>query len=94
MNIQEDIDMSDVIDRIAGESTSLELHVDLCQQRYMQLIGKFDVVDQRLDKIETMLIEIRSGLKSEEAQKYRMYLAWAGMAITALTGLAAHLLTK
>ena len=78
--------MSEVIEKISGESTNLELHVDLCQQRYTQLIEKFDVVDARLDKIETMLIEIKSGLKSEEAQKYKMYLTWAGTAITLLVG--------
>lgn len=84
--------MSELIEKISGESSNLELHVDLCQQRYTQLIEKFDVVDGRLDKIETILVEIKSGLKSEEAQKYRMYLTWAGTAITLLVGVIAALL--
>ena len=86
--------MSDVIDTLAEESTNLELHTKLCALRYQQLVSKFDVVDHRLDKIEIMLVDIKSGIKSEEAQKYKMYLAWAGMVITALGGLAVHLLTK
>lgn len=84
--------MSELIEKIIGENNNLELHVELCQQRYTQLIEKFDVVDTRLDKIETMLVEIKSGLKSEETQKYRMYLTWAGTAITLLVGVIVALI--
>lgn len=78
--------MSDtqVIGPVAAEADNLALHVQLCEQRYLQLISKFDQVDQRFEKIEDVLIEIKDSLKSNDAVKYKMYLSWAGAAITAL----------
>ena len=78
--------MSDtqVIGPVAAEADNLALHVQLCEQRYLQLISKFDSVDNRFEKIESVLIEIKDSLKSNDAVKYKMYLSWAGAAITAL----------
>jgi hypothetical protein len=73
-----------VIGPVAAEADNLALHVQLCEQRYLQLISKFDQVDQRFEKIEDVLIEIKDSLKSNDAVKYKMYLSWAGAAITAL----------
>ena len=85
--------MSDIIETVTEESLNLELHTKLCAQRYQQLIHKFDVVDSRLDKIETTLVEIRECLGQQESRKYQTYLAWAGVVITALAGGIFHLMT-
>ena len=85
--------MSDIIDTITEESENLELHTKLCAQRYQQLINKFDVVDHRLDKIESTLVEIKDTLGEASSRKYQTYLAWAGVVITALAGGIFHLLT-
>ena len=85
--------MSDIIETVTEESENLELHTKLCAQRYQQLIHKFDVVDVRLDKIETTLVEIRECLGQQESRKYQTYLAWAGVVITALAGGIFHLMT-
>ena len=88
--------MSDnrVIDTIPGESDNLALHVQLCEQRYLQLLSKFDQVDDKFDRIENMLVEIKTSIGGGQVEAYQKYLAAAGVAVTALTGLVAHLLTR
>jgi hypothetical protein len=87
-----------VIEPVAGESDNLELHTELCAQRYNQLIAKFDEVDGRLTKIESMLIDIHAQLGGLDTQRYRTYLVWAGVTITTLltftAGLVGHLVTQ
>jgi hypothetical protein len=88
--------MSDnrLIDTIPGESDNLALHVQLCEQRYLQLLNKFDQVDEKFDRIESILVEIRASIGGSQVAAYQKYLAGAGVAVTALTGLVAHLLTR
>jgi hypothetical protein len=87
-----------VIEPVAGESDNLELHTELCAQRYNQLIAKFDEVDGRLTKIESMLTDIHAQLGGLDTQRYRTYLVWAGVTITTLltftAGLVGHLVTQ
>lgn len=89
---------NDIIDTLPGESESLALHVQLCEQRYIQLINKFDHVDSRLDKIETVLVDIKGKIDKKEEAHYKNYLKWAGVIIGLLatfsTGLLTHLLFK
>ena len=85
---------NNVIETIPGESDNLALHVQLCEQRYLQLINKFDQVDDRLDKIENVLVEIKTSLQASNTEVYKKYLAWAGVVITALGGLILHLLSR
>ena len=77
-----------------GEAENLALHVQLCEQRYLQLIGKFDDVDKKFDKIESMLVEIKGNLSNEETTKYKTYLTWAGVVIVALIGAILHVVLK
>ena len=84
---------TEVLDTIKNERSDLALHVDLCEQRYQQLIGKFDTVDSRLDKIELHITEIRDLIGSNRRDDFRMFLGWAGVAITALVGTVVWLLT-
>ena len=41
------------------EKKSLEAHVELCAERYDGLNRRFDQVEERLTKLETMVIEIK-----------------------------------
>lgn len=90
--------MSDVIDKVEAESKSLELHVDLCSLRYQQLLHKFDVVDDKFAKIESMLVEIKNTIRGDEKESTSLYLKWAGAIIGVLSsiviGLVLHLLFK
>ena len=85
--------MSDtsVLGPIPEESENLRLHVDLCAQRYNQLISKLDQVDERLDKIDTVCEEIKQALNSTQKENYLTYLAWAGVIITILAGVVVTL---
>lgn len=86
--------MSNVIATIDKEGTDLQLHVDLCAQRYHQLLNKFDDVDVRLNNIESMIVDIKQALNSTKSDTYQTYLTWAGVVIVALLGAVIHLITK
>ena len=87
-----------VIEQVIGESENLQLHVELCQQRYLQLCAKFDVVDLQLDQLKTMLKEVHDKLTNSKSQQTETYLRWAGVIITGFSGVIAglfmHLLTR
>jgi len=90
--------MSDnnIIASLPAESENLAIHVQLCEQRYLQLLNKFDQVDDRFEKIENMLIEIHAGIRQSEKDNTGLYLKWAGIVITvlstALISISVHLL--
>lgn len=73
-----------VIENIESERTDLKLHVDLCAQRYNQLIDKFDEVDQRLDAIQVTCETIKTELVNMKQNTSNTYLKWAGAVILLL----------
>ena len=87
-----------IIEPVAGESHNLELHTELCAQRYNQLIAKFDEVDGRLSKIEGMLVDIHSKLGGINTERMRTVISWAGIAIMTLvtftSGLISYIVTR
>lgn len=82
-----------VIEPVAGESDNLELHTELCAQRYNQLIAKFDEVDGRLTKIESMLVEIHQQVGRMNTNKLETHLKWAGVVIMTLTAFISGLIS-
>jgi hypothetical protein len=74
-----------VIETIAGESENLALHVQLCEQRYLQLINKLDHVDAKFANIESMLIEIKNTVTAQKSNTDKTYLTWAGSIIFVLS---------
>lgn len=82
-----------VIEPVAGEGHNLELHTELCAQRYNQLIAKFDEVDGRLTKIEAMLTEIHAQISGMTTTKLEVYLKWAGVVIMTLTAFISGLIS-
>ena len=83
-----------VIGPIPEESENLRLHVDLCAQRYNQLIHKFDEVDQRLDSLTQLCAEIKTNLVAINTSTQATYLKWAGFVIVVLTGVIGGLIGK
>ena len=49
----------------AIERENLEAHVELCAERYKQLESKLIDVEQRLDKVESHLIEIKDTITNK-----------------------------
>jgi hypothetical protein len=89
--------MSDtIIETIPKESEDLDLHVQLCAQRYAQLMTRLDHVGVRLDKIELMILDIKESIKGEAKDNTDKYLKWGGAVIfvlaTALVGLVTKLI--
>lgn len=55
------------------EKKSLEAHVELCAERYAGLNQRFDQVEHRLDKLESMVSEIKDcvyKLNSRQTDKW------------------------
>jgi hypothetical protein len=85
---------NNIIDTLEIERTSLAAHVDLCAQRYAQLMDKFDVVDDRLDRIESVLETIAKTISTDKTETLKTYLAWSGVVITGLFGMVGFLVNK
>lgn len=83
-----------VIETVTEEGSNLTLHVQLCEQRYLQLLHKFDQVDSNLEKINATLVTIQSKLETEQSSKLKTYLSWAGVVVVALLGTVLHLIAK
>jgi len=87
-----------LIEQVTGESENLALHVELCQQRYLQLLSKFDLVDLRLSNLNDMLRDIQTNLTNNKTTTLETYLRWAGVIIMTfggvITGLFMHLFMK
>jgi hypothetical protein len=83
-----------VIENIEAEKTNLDLHVDLCAQRYNQLIVKFDEVDQRLNQLTQLCSEIKDSVTNIKSSTQTTYLKWAGFIIVVLTGILGGLIGR
>ena len=66
------------------EKENLEAHVELCSERYKALHDKFDAVNNRLDKQEVMLSEIRSAVINNDQTRNKQLMTWGGSLITLL----------
>ena len=83
-----------VVAEISTERTDLAVHVDLCVERYGQIVDRLDAIDDRFDRVEAMMLEIKDTLKETESSHLNRYLAWAGVIITGLTGTIATLVIQ
>ena len=83
-----------VIDILPDEGTNLALHVQLCEQRYLQLLTKLDQTDRALTDITTTLREIQARLELNQNNQLKTYLGWAGAVILALAGGLIHMATR
>lgn len=73
------------------EKKSLEAHVDLCQQRYLELERRLDRVEWRLDKMEHTLTEIRDAINQHHKAEKQHLLNIAGTIIAVLLGVVGYL---
>ncbi len=76
------------------EKKSLEAHVDLCQQRYQELERRLSRVEWRLDNIENMLAEIKSGIFEHHKAEKSQLLTIASGIIAVLLGIVGWLFTR
>ena len=86
---QADIDMARknaVVSEIASERTNLATHVDLCVERYGQIVDRLDSMDEKFHRIETMVLEIKDAVQRREESTLNRYVSWAGVLISGLAG--------
>ena len=82
----------ELIPRIEAERESLEIHVDICAQRYALLLQRLDSMDSRFDRLETVVQEIHARITKNQNQTHKTYLMWAGAIITGLISITGYLL--
>jgi hypothetical protein len=82
----------ELLPNIEAERNSLEVHVDICAQRYALLLQRLDGMDARFDRMETVVQEIHSRITKNQDQTLKTYLMWAGLIITGLISTTGYLL--
>jgi len=82
----------ELIPNIEAERESLEIHVDVCAQRYALLLQRLDGMDHRFDRMETVVQEIRDRITKNQDQTLKTYLKWAGVIIAGLISVTGYLL--
>lgn len=86
------------------EASSLEMHVELCAERYSRLEEKFKIVEHRLDQLHVdfttfksdntkNLNEIKTMLNNAKDEKFKSMITTTGTVIVALIGLMGYILT-
>jgi prefoldin subunit 5 len=82
----------------AIEKKSLEAHVELCAERYNSLEAKLISLEDRMDKVENHLVDIKATLTANDSGQYKTLIAIGttiiGVLITGLITLGVHLATK
>jgi predicted nucleic acid-binding Zn-ribbon protein len=80
------------------EKKSLEAHVEICAERYSTLETKLDNLENRMDKIEGHIVDIKDSLgrTSGESNKTIITIGTAVFValLTAVLGIVVHLATK
>jgi hypothetical protein len=73
------------------ERTSLEAHVDICAERYDKMETKMETMELRLEKVETIVSDIKRLLIEKETLAYKKLVGLGigiiGSLLTALLGL-------
>lgn len=80
------------------EKKSLEAHVELCAERYVNLETKLDNLESRMDKLEGHIVDIKDGINRVTGDGHKTMITAGtsilGILITAVIGLLVHLILK
>lgn len=80
------------------EKESLEAHVELCAERYGNLDTKLCNLEERMDKVESHLLDIKTTLSTNDISQYKTLIAIGttiiGVLITGLITLGVHIASK
>lgn len=78
--------MSD-INTVEAERTNLELHVDLCAQRYNNLADRLNSLESKFDKLSEEIVNNKKSLAT-------VIITASGAIVTSLIGVIATILMK
>ena len=80
------------------EKENLEAHVELCAVRYGSLETKLNNLEQRMDKLELHLIDIKNSLTDKisggDKQSISIFTTMMGVVLAGLIGFISHSLFK
>jgi ABC-type lipopolysaccharide export system ATPase subunit len=80
------------------EKQNLEAHVELCAVRYGSLETKLNNLEQRMDKLELHLIDIKNSLSDKisggDKQTISIFTTMMGVILAGLLGFISHSLFK
>ena len=80
------------------EKESLEVHVELCAQRYEEMNEKLDSLDSRTTAIERILNEIKDRINSAKNENTERLLKWStaiiAFLITIIIGFGGHYISR
>jgi len=70
----------------AIEKENLEAHVELCAERYKNLNDKLENLDDRMHKIEALMLEIKSSIESKPNESNKTIIAIGTTVVGAMIG--------
>ena len=70
----------------AIEKENLEAHVELCAERYKNLNDKLENLDDRMHKIEALMLEIKSSIESKPNESNKTIIAIGTTIVGAMIG--------
>ena len=80
------------------EKKSLEAHVEICAERYSNLENKLENLDERMDKLEGHIVDIKDSITKVGSDSSKTIitigLSIFGVILTALLGVLVHFATK
>jgi hypothetical protein len=76
------------------ETHNLEAHVSICQERYLGLAHRFDIIEQRMEKIEAMVVDIHSHIHALDRRTNNKWDRTQTAIIGGLVGLVTYLATR
>ena len=90
---------------MSKEQTDLATHVEICAIRYQGIEDKFNVIERRLDKVETDIsaiktqmqtgfTEIKLLLERQNSSKQTTLITTAGTVIVAVLSVIGYLITR
>ena len=82
--------MSEVTDI---EKKSLEAHVELCAERYNQLEQRFEHVDSKITRLDTLLREVHDMVQRMADKRTDQLIGWGVGIIGALLATTVYLVT-
>jgi len=68
------------------EKENLEAHVELCAERYKNLNEKLETLDNRMNKIETLIVELKQSVEKAPNESNKTIIAIGTTIIGAMIG--------
>ena len=79
---------------MSRENEDLSTHVEICAIRYEGIQRQFTAVDERLDKIDANLVDIKNMINAQRDARFNTWVTTAGTVIVALLGVLGYLIVK